>query len=271
MTTWICPHCHEPLERSSGSLVCSNSHSFDLAKEGYVNLLAGRQKSGPKGDSAAMLAARRRFFESGFYEPLRAYLMRLVTTFEHATVAEIGCGEGYYIGGISEHISSSKCLGSDIAKEGVRLAAKRYDRAQFAVADTNKLVPLGTESVDVLLDIFAPRNPEEFARVLRPAGHLVVVIPTDRHLAELRRVQPLLQIQADKHRQVVAALAGHFQLAQSETLAVPLNLAGSDVADLVAMTPNAWFLTPEQQQRLAAAGEQMVTAEFEVLVLIPSR
>jgi 23S rRNA (guanine745-N1)-methyltransferase len=264
-SVWICPHCRQPLEAQGGAFVCAGNHTFDRAKEGYVNLLAGHQKSGPKGDSPDMLAARRRFLEAGYYAPLRARLSEIIAGTEHASVAEIGCGEGYYIGGISEHSSDAMCFGTDIAKDGIRLAAKRYKQVRFAVADTNKIVPLPDSSADVLVDIFAPRNASEFARVLRPGSRLIVVIPTQRHLAKLREVQPLLAIQQHKRRLVQDSLAGFFALAVSEVLEVPLVLDGAAVSNLVHMTPNAWFLTDAQRQTLADIEAIKVLAEFEIL------
>jgi 23S rRNA (guanine745-N1)-methyltransferase len=263
----ICPHCHTSLEPVAGAVRCARGHSFDVAREGYVNLLTGRQKSGTKGDTPAMLAARTQFFAGGYYEPLRAFLMDKISHIEHATIAEIGCGQGYYIGGIAEHkmCSKSLCLGTDIAKEGIRQAAKNYPNVQFAVADTNTQVPLPDHSVDVLLDIFAPRNAEEFARVLRPGGHLLVVIPTQKHLAKLRDIQPLLAIQQDKRRAVEGGLASYLRPVSHETLTVPLVLDGAAVRDLVEMTPNAWFLTDDQRATLAAVETIKVTAEFEIL------
>ncbi len=266
---WICPHCREPLEKSGGSFVCVNGHVFDVAKEGYVNLMTGRQKSGHKGDTLEMLGARRQYFERGFYEPLRQKILQRVAKIPHDRIAEVGCGEGYYIGGISEHINSSECVGTDIAKEGIRLAAKRYPRVQLAAADTNVLVPLADHSVDVLLDIFAPRNTAEFARVLKPHGRLLVVIPTQRHLAELRTIQPLLAIQQGKRQAVEDSMAGYVKLVTAETLTTPLRLDGSAVSDLIRMTPNAWFLTDEQTDRLKQVQEIAVTAQFELLMFQP--
>ncbi len=270
-TLWLCPQCRDGLELAAGVWTCRSGHAFDQAREGYVNLTGGRQKAGIKGDSPEMLAARSRFFEGGHYEPLRARLIQLVAKLEHRRVAEIGCGQGYYIGGISEHLSGSKslCLGTDIAKEGVRRAARAYPAARFAVADTNVLVPLPDATVDVVLNIFAPRNSAEFGRVLRPAGRLVVVIPTARHLGELRALVPLLAVQADKRRAVEAGLEPLFRLVAAERLALTLRLNGAAIQDLVAMTPNAWFVPATHQARLAETAQMAVTAEFEVLQFSP--
>ncbi len=230
-----------------------------------MNLLVGKQKPGVKGDTPDMLIARRRFFDAGYYEPLRQALAAKVKQLAHNTIAEVGCGEGYYLGGISEHISSATCWGTDIAKAGLRLAARRYPGVHWATADTNRQIPLPTGAVDVLLDVFAPRNAAEFARVVHTDGRLLVVIPTSRHLAELREVQRILAIEEQKREAVVRLLAGHFKLVSDEILAVPLDLDGAAIGDLIGMTPNAWFLKPEQRESLAAIKQLHVTAEFEIL------
>lgn len=262
---WICPICRDVLELSGTALRCPVGHSFDLAKERYVNLMVGRQRAGFKGDTPDMLTARRRHFERGLYASLRQEIIFEIGKIKHNRVADIGCGEGYYIGGISEHINDSMCFGTDIAKDGVRLAAKRYERVRFAVADTNLLIPLPDRSVDVLLNVFAPRNPSEFVRVLASDGYLLIVIPTARHLAELREVQPLLAIQEDKRQAVEQALTSWFRLVDSKTLTVPLSLGHEAVLDLVKMTPNDWFLTNAQKQVLGNIDRLEVTAEFELL------
>jgi 23S rRNA (guanine745-N1)-methyltransferase len=263
---WQCPHCGQPLQRQAAACVCTSGHNFDLAKEGYLNLLVGKQKPGHLGDSRDMLEARRHFFAGGFYEPLRQRLAQLVAGLPRGTVADIGCGEGYYVGEVARQLPDAMCLGTDIAKDGIKMAAKTYPTVQFAVADTNVGLPLADESVDVLLNIFAPRHGQEFARVLKPGGVVMVVIPTQRHLAELRDIGPLLSIQADKQRAVQDSLSSWLKLQQAETLTVPLLLTGQVITELVGMTPNARFMTDNQRANLAAVDEIKVTAEFEILV-----
>jgi 23S rRNA (guanine745-N1)-methyltransferase len=245
--------------------VCANRHAFDVAKEGYVNFLVGKR---PKyaGDTAEMLAARRRFLEAGHYAPLRQRLAEKVAALQPKLVLDAGCGEGYYIGGIVEHLIGSKCLATDIAREGVRLGARRYPEVSFGVADTNGLLPLADGSASVVLDIFAPRNAPEFARILAQAGKLLVVIPTSRHLEELRKLGSLLDIQTDKRQAVEEGMRDYFELADVESLTLSLGLDARTAADLVAMTPNARFLTPERERLLADIGTIKVTAEFELLM-----
>jgi len=223
-------------------LVCENGHNYDLAKEGYVNLMpTGKKLASTVGDSAAMLVARREFFESGFYEPLRQKLVELVIKDSPRVVGDIGCGEGYYIGGIAAALPGARCFGTDIAKDGIKMAAKRYPRASFAVADTYGQLPLAEHQADVLINVFAPRNAREFNRVLDPSGKLIVVIPAPEHLAELRERNGLLGLQPDKLQAVVASLGGEFKLGDVISLTYVLDLAAAAVGNLIGMTPNARF------------------------------
>jgi len=266
---WICPICRLRLAEAPGAWKCPAGHSFDVAREGYVNLLVGRQRSGVKGDTRPMFEARRRWLESGRYLPLRQYLAGLAKTAgSRAVVAEAGCGEGYYLGGVCETAPKLTCVGFDLSKDGVKLAARRYPGAVFAAADTNRGLPWDDGSVDLLLDVFAPRNPVEFARVLRPSGRLVVVIPGTEHLAQLRATLPLLGIEEGKRSKIEVTFGSELVLETSERLNYLMDLSSAEIADLVGMTPNAWFLSSAGREKLAGLDAMSVTADFEMLVFI---
>src|SRR5581483_10720478 len=153
--------------------------TFDVAREGYVNLLRKKQV----GDTREMLQARRSFLEDGFYQPLSDTLNALVDSYlreipSPANVLDAGCGEGYYLGRLQRSLDQKEqhCfLGLDIAKDGIRMAAKRYQAASFVVANLKERLVIADQAIHVLLNIFAPRNPAEFARVMVPAGRLIVV------------------------------------------------------------------------------------------------
>lgn len=54
--SFSCPLCHQPLSREKNSYICPLRHQFDMAKEGYVNLLPVQHKrSRDPGDSAEMM------------------------------------------------------------------------------------------------------------------------------------------------------------------------------------------------------------------------
>lgn len=262
-SVWTCPKCELPLALEGRTFVCANRHSYDLAKEGYVNLMpTGKKIAATVGDSAEMFAARREFFASGFYEPLRRRITELVVAETPKTVGDIGCGEGYYIDGVAAALPGAQCFGTDIAKDGIRLAAKQYKTVNFAVADTYGRLPVAEHAVDVLLDVFAPRNAAEFNRVLDPSGVLIVVIPTADHLADMRARHGLIGIQADKRQAVIDGFAGEFALRSSEILTFEMSLGATDVAALIGMTPNARF----QEANLSTFEPIITAAAFEIMV-----
>jgi 23S rRNA (guanine745-N1)-methyltransferase len=269
-----CPQCNRHLECQGGSLVCAARHTFDIAREGYVNLLShSRRPRGILGDSKAMLLARRRFLDRGYYQPMAANLSEIVADHlagrrvgagEEAAscVVDAGCGEGYYLGRIEEHLSRLSDLphdrlyyvGVDLSKDAARLAASRYQAAQFAVADIRRRLPFADASVEVLLNLFAPRNASEFARIAVCGGLLAVAIPTDRHFHEVRArllgTVPFLGIEEQKEQRVLQHLESAFAVQENRTVEYEVDLDSSDLVDLVAMTPSAWHLTPDDWERL---------------------
>lgn len=243
-----CPVCAAPLEQSGRALVCSNRHSFDIARQGYVNLLAaGHGKSGITGDSAEMVDARRRIFAHAHFAPLAERLAAIATAHNPATILDAGCGTGYYLGVLYNKLhNDERCwLGTDISKEAIRRAASDYRELFFFLNDIRHRLTVRNASIDLLLNIFAPRNPAEFSRVLKPHGRLLVVIPTEQHLAELRTRFDLLDIGTEKRERTIEQLAEYFVLASDEELTYNTRLLPGDVGDLLRMTPNYWHLPPE--------------------------
>lgn len=280
----ICPLCNSRLARSGGSLVCAHSHTFDIARDGYVNLLLpGLRTSWPRGDSKEMLRARREFLERGhfalFSDAVNALVSDYLTTriFRHrrsmaepVCILDVGCGEGYYLGRLQLHLSrqlESPIMyhGVDIAKDAVRLAAHRYPELHVVAADVNTRLPYPDGSLHVLLNVFAPRNPSEFARILAPGGLLTVVIPTPNHLRELRAVAPLLEIEQHKPQRVTARLAKDFVCVGASAVACDIELEGKDLSDLIRMIPTSRMPPPSGLDRPLRPGRFRVRAEVTLL------
>lgn len=271
-----CPVCGRRLKRAGGAFRCAAAHSFDLAREGYVNLLPARRAvPATVGDAPEMLAARRGFLEAGHYAPLARTLARIVDR-EAARanrplhLLDAGCGEGYYLGAVQAAIEGAGsgrplCFGTDVARSAVRLAARRYPAALFAVADTTTRLPFIEGSVDVLLNLFAPRNPAEFARVLAPAGLLVIVLPAPDHLLSLRQSLPLLGIEENKIAHVRQQFTGSFQPAGTEELRFDLVLDGAMLRQLVTMMPGYRRPAAPDRARLATLEGAHTQAAFMIL------
>lgn len=194
MSLFCCPICGGPLERGPSAYSCPAGHSFDLAREGYVHLLpANRMHSKMPGDDKGMAAARAAFLSKDYYAPLRDALCRIALerTGPAPRVLDTGCGEGYYTSGVYRALAragrSVTMAGTDISKAILRRAAKREKDVEFAVASSYHL-PVADGAVDLLVNCFSPLAIEEFRRVLSPGGAFVYVVPSEKHLWELKQV-----------------------------------------------------------------------------------
>ncbi|MFC8342737.1 methyltransferase domain-containing protein [Streptomyces sp. NPDC057280] len=240
-----CPTCRwRQLRPARGVLRCPVGHTFDIARHGYAGLLTGTRAT--SGDDAAMVQARDRFLATGAYAPIRQAVARLAAGAapERGTVLDVGCGTGYYLAGVLDHLSTARGLGLDTSVRALRSTARVHDRAAAMAWDAFRPFPLADKVADVVLNVFAPRNPAEFHRVLRPAGRLVVVRPTGRHLAEVRRRLPgMVTVDRSKEQRLHRALAPCFEAVDTERVEYSVPLARREVRDLVAMTPSARHVT----------------------------
>ena len=182
--SYTCPLCHAPLSRSENSYICPQRHQFDLAKEGYVNLLPVQfKRSRDPGDSAEMMQARRAFLDGGYYQPLREAICSYLRAFAPGELLDIGCGEGYYTHAFAA--IAARSFGLDVSKSAIRAAAKRYPQVEFCVASSQRL-PFADRSLDAVVRIYAPCNADELARVVKGGGWVITATPGPRHLMELK-------------------------------------------------------------------------------------
>ncbi|KWV31715.1 23S rRNA methyltransferase [Micromonospora rifamycinica] len=273
-----CPVCAGPLAAATDTraLRCPRRHSFDLARQGYVNLLTGR--SPHVGDTAEMVAARADFLAAGHYHLISSALAEAAATHAgtagfgaYPLVVDAGAGTGRHLAAVLAALPDAVGLALDVAKPALRRAARAHPRAAAALADTWRPLPLADRSVAVLLNVFAPRNGDEFHRVLHPAGALLVVTPTDAHLAELVEVLGLLRVDPAKADRVADSLAGRFTPEHATVHTARLALDRAEVTTLVGMGPSAWHTDPH---RLAAAIDALpapvtVTASVRLTVWRP--
>ncbi|MBX3056035.1 MAG: methyltransferase domain-containing protein [Anaerolineae bacterium] len=269
----ICPVCARPLGDYGQVWRCPAGHSFDVAREGYANLLR-RHKKLPEtvGDTPEMLRARREFLARGFYEPLSEVINEIVVTavatLPAPVIVDMGCGEGYYLRRLAARLAGqpTALFGVDVAKTAVRLAAKGGGgHGRYLVADVNEPLPFADQSVHVLLNLFAPRHPAEFARLLAPGGLLLIVIPAPDHLQSLRDRFVLMGIQPEKGAHITAQFAGLFVAQPAQTVSFPLQLDAFSLSWLIQMMPGARHLTPPQQEAIAQTPGMETVASFVVM------
>ncbi|MFL6125698.1 putative RNA methyltransferase [Actinophytocola sp.] len=237
-----CPHCSAGLSSSAGSLRCTSGHVFDVARQGYVNLLAGRVSV--TGDSAAMVAARDEFLSAGHYAPIVAATVAASAGASAGCVLDLGAGTGHYLAAVLDASPDRVGIALEIAKPALRRAARAHPRLGAVGADTWRRLPVRDGAISVALTVFAPRNAAETARVLAPDGRLVVVSPTPAHLRELVTALDLLTVGEDKADRVSASLPG-FAVSTQDNCEFEMSLAREDVLALVGMGPSAWHVDAE--------------------------
>lgn len=189
---FICPICKTKLNTHGKTYRCENNHSFDVAKQGYVNLLPVNKKhSDNPGDSKEMVLARRAFLESGYYDcftdKLREIINSLFIGKEKITIADCGCGEGYYDGRLENLNVDFELFGFDISKEAVKSASGKYKKYNYAVGSCFNM-PFADNSFDLALNIFAPMVENEMARILKRYGYIIYAVPGKSHLMGLKKI-----------------------------------------------------------------------------------
>jgi 23S rRNA (guanine745-N1)-methyltransferase len=268
-----CPVCTAAFTDDGGGVRCASGHRFDLARQGYLNLL---QSPPPRhADTPEMVAARERFLGGGPYRPVADALVVAVRSGLVAVrgaaapaapaLLETGAGTGYYTAALLDGLGG-RGLALDISTAAARRAARAHHRVAAVVADAWGPLPVADARLDVVASVFAPRNAAEFARVLRPDGVLAVVTPLPEHLQELRRALGLLDVEEDKQERLASTLAGAFSPLTEEQVRYPVSWAGPVVVDLVAMGPNAFHLSSTELTDRVSALPDPVSATVAVSI-----
>ncbi|MGN1444611.1 MAG: putative RNA methyltransferase [Acutalibacteraceae bacterium] len=256
----ICPVCGKDLYEEDKAFVCRNGHSFDKAKEGYVNLLAGSHKSGDKtGDNKSMAALRRDFLNKGYFSSLADAVIGQIkkTEIRRPTVLDICCGEGYYSQQVLTN-TDSVLYGFDLSKSMVRLAAKRKTGGTFFVANLSH-IPVKDESVDTAFHLFAPFHEKEFARVLKKGGTLITAVPGENHLFGLKEAVYEKPYKNDERLPETAILT------LTDTVKVKNEItleSADDIAALFGMTPYYYKTSPADRAKLLGLHKLTTQTEF---------
>ena len=262
----ICPICGMPLQQQEREYRCENRHSFDIARQGYVNLLTVQQKKSlHPGDTREQVLSRRSFLDEGFYAPIARTLC--VTAQEmnaKGPVLDIGCGEGYYSTQLAAALNT-ELVGLDISKEAVRVAAAKYKDALW-LCGTAAHLPVGDHSAGCITSLFALTMAEEFHRCLASDGLYFQVLAAQDHLLGLKSIiYPELKL---KEKDSVPDLPG-FELLKSVPIRFTFTVEGDQVQNLLSMTPHVYRISKEGAQRLKETATLTDTASCVLNVYRP--
>ena len=265
---FVCPKCKEQLNITERlCAVCKNGHSYDRSKKGYYNLFL-TNKGGTHGDNKMMVEARRAFLDGDFYKPLALAVSELVMKYapSGANILDIGCGEGYYTDYIEKALTArdgeSRVYGFDISKDAVARAIKRNPRMNISVAGAYDM-PVGDQSTDVALNLFAPLATDEIYRVLKPNGYFIMAIPGVEHLFGLKEI---LYEKPYKNNVNEPTIDG-FDLVSTEPVSYKLTLDSSDdILNLFRMTPYAYRTPAEACKRVEELSKLETNIDFITFV-----
>ena len=256
--SFACPHCKEPMQvEADGRLQCENRHSFDVAKQGYVYMLAKPINSMY---SKELFDSRHHIITSGLYDRVQQKIAEVIGI-TGAKILDTGCGEGSHLARICTRLEGATGVGIDISKEAIIAAAKFNPGQIWCVGDLAKS-PYQAESFDIILNFLSPANYEEFARLLKTGGKVIKVVPQENYLKELR-----MQAFADTEKEnytnesTVARFKEQFKNVTVERITYTMPLAESDVPKLLQMTPIGWHVENKD-----AISLREITIDLDILV-----
>jgi 23S rRNA (guanine745-N1)-methyltransferase len=280
-----CPVCRKPLLPATTGYQCAAMHSFDAARQGYVNLLLAHKKhSKEPGDAPAMIQSRRRFLNLGYYHKVSDGINETISSAlsglppgSGCSILDAGCGEGFYLQRLKEALAqgsearpSLHYHGIDVSRFAVRQATQRDRAMAWFVASSHDL-PYLDSSLDIVLNVFSPANITEFARVLKKNGSLVFVGPGPRHLNGLREI--IYPVTREHEESAITEKAeGLFSLSAVSWINYPLELKSNQVImDLLAMTPYFWNIARQTNARVAALDRLSLDVDAEIRVFRKKR
>ncbi len=261
---WHCPHCQSTLSCEEGGKSCycagERRHCFDFSKSGYLNL---RGTHTGEGDNKDAVRARRSFLEAGYYQPLSDRINAMLDELGARSVLDAGCGEGYYTNRMA---TERDVLGVDLSKDGIDMAAKSAKAkglsAAYAVASLFSL-PIRSSGIDAVTNLFAPCAEEEFLRVLKDGGHLILVGAGERHLFGLKEIlyeNPYLNVGRED-------LPRSMELIRKETLTSTVTVEGREqIEALFSMTPYYWRTSPADKAKLEKTETLTTELVFDIFL-----
>lgn len=260
-----CPICHSTLSKEERTYKCNNRHSYDIAKEGYVNLLpVQNKKSKNPGDNAEMINARRQFLQIGFYYPLVEEITKSISNKHNTILLDSGCGEGYYSNAIANNIESIKVLGFDISKNAVKKASKKNKDHTYFVSNVNN-IPIIERSINYILTVFAPIDEKEFNKVLKDDGKLIIVSAGPNHMKEIAEI---IYDQFKPHNyDPIKSLSSFFVLQQKIPFTFSITLDNKeDRLNMLKMTPYYWSSDTQDLNKIINKTSMNITCDFQIQI-----
>lgn len=267
----ICPICKQSLNKvvENKMYKCENNHSYDIAKQGYTNLLISNQKkSNHPGESKDMIKIRREFLDKGYYKPVSDEVNVVASQFLNKglnTVLDLGCGEGYYLNQMEAYFLSKEFkvefFGLDISKEALKLASVRNKNVEWVVA-SSFTTPFNDGSIDLLMSVFSPISDDECERLLGQDGSFIRVLPNPNHLIELREI---IYDQLEERREGTISSERLNQVHES-LVKYTINLNQEDLQLLLQMTPHYWKTSQDNKKKILEIEELSVTIDMNICV-----
>jgi len=271
MSILKCPVCQDELNRIKKSYKCKNNHTFDMGKQGYVNLhMSNEKRSKNPGDDKEMIVSRKNFLEKGYYkkisETLNKSIKKEIGNKSGINILDIGCGEGYYTNLLRDNLEEenidSHIIGIDISKEGIIHAARTYKGIEWIVASGSNL-PIASESLDYVICMFSYIDPTEYKRVLKKGGKLITVSTGEYHLVEIKEVV-YDKLKMEYYRPTQDIVDGYIH---KELINIRYETEledGKDIKSLFDMTPYRWKSPKDGVERLLNLSELKITVDVNI-------
>ncbi len=269
MNNFICPVCSEILIKTNTIYKCINNHTFDISKKGYVNLLMSQNnKNKQHGDDKIMVSARRDFLNKGYYSPFMQEICKMVNKYaeNNYTILDAGCGECYYTNNIYKYLlENGKCVdlfGIDISKNALEISSREFSQINKTVASVFK-IPMQEDSCDILINIFSPFSDMEYKRVIKTGGKLILAIPLENHLWELKEA-----VYEKPYKNEVATYnIDGYNFLEEKRVEYDVTLQGNDtIKNLFMMTPYYYKTSKTDFDKLDNYEILSTRLEFAILV-----
>lgn len=274
--TLKCPLCNNSLATQNKSLICENNHTYDIARSGYINLLPVNKKSSKNpGDSKEMVEARSNFLKTDYYLPIitkiNTFIKTNIVPNTQINILDAGCGEGYYLNKVKTHFNEKvNCLGVDISKAAIHAAATHNKEICWCVASIYNL-PIIDHSQDIIINIFSPYDFKELMRVAKENALIILVIPNDKHLIEIKNLVYKNQQNYTSNERLLCKLQEHpdLKIINTEQIMYNFNLPSQEaIKNLFAMTPFYWKSNQDIQKILADKESMQVTVDVKIVFLM---